>query len=438
MRIFSFRGGVHPPYHKDLTRDNPIHTAQVASQMAVPLVQHIGAPCQPAVEKGARVKEGQVIGKADAFVSAPVHSPVSGKVKKIEPVLHPLGQKILSVIIEPDGEEEKEYLEPLGEVPEEIDPKKMLDRIRQAGIVGMGGATFPTHVKFSPPKDKPIDTLVLNGCECEPYLSADHRIMLERSADIVLGARIIARVLQVKKTIIAVETNKMDAAEELQNHLPEGMELQGTRTKYPQGAEKMLIKALLGREVPSGGLPLDVGVVVSNVGTVIAVCEAVREGKPLIERTVTVTGSGVKEPGNFLCRIGVLVGELVKQAGGLQGQPGKLILGGPMMGLAQPSFEVPVIKGTSGVLVMQQADYMRESYLPCIKCSFCVQSCPVGLVPSKLSIIGEAQKWELAENYGVNDCIECGSCAYGCPSKRPIVQLIKTTKAKLKEIKSRE
>ena len=294
-------------------------------------------------------------------------------------------------------------------------------------------------MKFSPPKDKKIDTLILNGCECEPYLTADHRLMLERTTDIILGARMIARILNVDRIIIAIEDNKPDAIEKVRGEASKyGIEVAVTHTKYPQGAEKMLIKAVIDREVPSGGLPMDVGTVVSNVGTAVAVCEAVRDGKPLIERVVTVTGNGVKEPSNFLARIGTPMAHLVEQAGGTTGKLGKIIMGGPMMGLAQPSLDVPVIKGTSGILLLQMENYMKVDYRACIKCSFCVRVCPVHLLPSTLSIIGEAQKWELAEKYGVNDCIECGSCAYVCPSKRPIVQLIKTTKAKLREIKAME
>ena len=439
MGIFTFKGGVHPPYAKDLTNSKNIIQANIPKQLVIPMSQHIGAPCEPVVAVGDIVKEGQLIGKSTSFVSAPIHSPVSGKIKKIEPRLHPLGKNVLSIILEPDGEDTKEYYEPLGDDPSKIDAEKILERIKEAGIVGMGGATFPTHIKFSPPKDKPIDTLILNGCECEPYLTADHRIMLERSEDVVLGARMIAKVLRTEKIVIAVEDNKLDAIEELKKAAsPYNIAVVATKTKYPQGAEKMLIKAILDREVPSGGLPMDVGVVVSNVGTSVAVCEAVRDGKPLIDRVVTVTGNAVKEPANFLSKIGIPISSLVEQAGGIEGELGKIIVGGPMMGIAQSSMEVPIIKGSSGVLLLQLENYMKVNYRACIKCSFCIRVCPVHLMPSILSIIGEAEKWELAEKYNVNDCIECGSCAYVCPSKRPIVQFIKTTKAKLREIKAME
>ncbi len=439
MKLFSFRGGVHPPYKKELAKDRAIQVAAVSGELTVPMVQHIGAPCTPAVEVGAVVKEGQRIGEARAFVTAPVHAPVSGKVKRIDRAFHPLGQNILSIVVEPDGESAREYMSPLGDDPAKIDRESALQRVYDAGIVGLGGATFPAHVKFSPPREKKIDTFIINGCECEPYLTADYRIMMERTGDVVAGAKMIAKILGVGKIIIAVESNKPDAVERLKalEHGGEYVTLL-TETKYPEGAEKVLIKALLDREVPSGGLPMDVGAIVSNVGTAVAVWEAVRDGKPLIERVVTVSGDGVKEPGNFLVRIGTPVRDLVDQAGGTVGEIGKLVIGGPMMGIAQPSLDVPVIKGTSGVLLMQRTAEMTEEYLPCIKCSFCVQACPVHLLPSKLSVIAEAERWELAEEYGANDCIECGCCTYVCPSKRPIVQWIKTAKIKLRKLKARE
>lgn len=439
MKLFSFKGGVHPPEMKEVAEDSPIRKAEIPKNLTLPLVQHIGAPCKATVEVGQQVREGQVIGETQAFVTAPVHAPVSGKVKKIENVLHPLGIKVPAVLLEVDEGEEKEYMEPLGDDPAKLDPKRMLERVQQAGIVGMGGATFPAHVKFAPPKEKKIDTFIINGCECEPYLTADYRVMLERGDDVLLGAQMISKILGVERTIVGIEENKPEAIENLRQLTGNaGGEVQVVETKYPQGAEKMLIKALLNREVPSGGLPMDVGVVVSNVGTAVAVCEAVRDGKPLIERVVTVTGNGVGKPGNFLARIGISVQSLVDQAGGTVGTVGKLIVGGPMMGLAQSSFDIPVIKGTSGILIMQEQGEMHETYLPCIKCSFCVQACPVHLIPSRLSIIAEAQNWKKAEEFGVNDCIECGCCTYVCPSKRPIVQFIKTTKTKLRKLKAME
>jgi len=438
MKLFTFRGGIHPPYQKELAMERETVRPDLPKTVTVPLAQHIGAPCTPAVENGAPVKAGQVIGEAKGFVSSPVHAPLSGKVKKIERALHPLGQKVLSVIIESDGSDEHEYMKPLGDDPEKMEPSALNERVLQAGIVGMGGATFPAHVKFSPPKDKPIDTLIINGCECEPYLTADYRLMLERTDDLILGARMIGRILNVKRIIIGIEKNKPAAVEKLEAADAPGIETLVTETKYPEGAEKMLIRALTDREVPSGGLPMDVGVVVSNVGTAVALCEAVRDGKPLIERVVTVTGDGVRDPGNFMVKIGTSFEEVIGYAGGTAGETGKVVMGGPMMGLAQQNTGVPVIKGTSGILVLKKTADMTQEHMPCIKCSFCVQACPVHLMPSTLSIIAEAEKWERALDYGVNDCIECGCCTYVCPAKRPIVQLIKTMKVKLREIQGRK
>jgi electron transport complex protein RnfC len=439
MRHFTFKGGVHPPYRKEFAKDRQIEPAAIPDQLTVPLVQHIGAPCTPVVSAGDTVKEGQVIGKSDAFVSAPIHAPVSGKVKRIERALHPLGQMVQSVFIEPDGGNEKSFLTQLGDDIDNLGSEEMKKRVMEAGIVGLGGATFPTHVKFSPPKDKPIEILIINGCECEPYLTADYRLMLERPVDIILGARMIGKVLGAKEIIVAVEDNKPDAMRAFkQSDKGNGVRYALAGTKYPQGGEKMLIKAVLGREVPSGGLPMDVGVVVSNVGTAVAVCEAVRDGKPLIDRVLTITGNGIKNPGNYLAKIGTPVSSIVEQSGGTEGTIGKLIIGGPMMGIAQSSFDVPVVKGTSGILLLQEERYMKQGHLPCIKCSFCVRACPTHLLPSRLSVLAEAEKWELMNQFGVNDCIECGCCTYVCPSKRPIVQLVKTAKIKLREIKARE
>lgn len=442
MGLLSFRGGVHPPYKKALTQSKSIKQAGIPDLLMVPLLQHIGAPCEPTVKVGDEVSEGQMIGNSKAFVSAPVHAPVSGKVKKIEPVLHPLGMKVPAVFIQPDGNENKSYMEPLRgyseNSTESLDRNDLINRVREAGIVGMGGATFPTHVKLSPPKDKPIDTLIINGCECEPYLTADHRLMVERPTDIIRGALLIARAIDAKKIFIAIEDNKPDAVESMRKSSEgTGIECVTLATKYPQGAEKMLIKAVVDREVPSGGLPMDVGTLVSNVGTAVAVYEAVALGKPLIERIVTVTGDIVASPGNFLVKIGTPVTFLIEETGGIPENLGKIVMGGPMMGLAQQTLEVPVIKGTSGILILPREE-KEYTYRPCIKCSFCVQVCPVHLIPSRLSILGEAEEWEKAEDFGVNDCIECGSCTYVCPSKRPIVQLIKATKAKLREIKTAE
>jgi electron transport complex protein RnfC len=366
------------------------------------------------------------------MVSANIHAPVSATVKRVERVTHPLGNKTLAVILKSNGEPRKSYLKPLGDEVETLDLETLRERIREAGIVGLGGASFPAHVKYSPPKTKTIDTLIINGCECEPYLTADFRIMVERTVDVILGARLIARILGTPSILIAVENDKPEAVARLRQEGGQWTECVVVPTRYPQGAEKVLIKVVLDREVPQGGLPLDVGVVVANAGTALAVAEAVRDGKPLIERVVTVTGSVVKRPGNFLVRVGTPFSVLIDAAGGFTRLPGKIVMGGPMMGVAQYSTDTPVVKGTSGILVLSEEEVVEQKYLPCIRCSFCVKACPIRLLPSTLSLIGEYSKWEMAREYGVFDCIECGCCTYVCPAKRPIVQWIRETKAHLR------
>ncbi len=427
-----FAGGIHPDYHKEFSKQETIRNAPVPERLIVPLTQHIGVPCKPEVSPGEQVAEGQLIGQATGVISANIHAPVSGTVRRLERAPHPLGSKTLAVIIERDGELRRSYLKPLGDEVETLDPSRLRERVRQAGIVGLGGAAFPAHVKYSPPKVKSIDTLIINGCECEPYLTADFRIMVERTLEVILGARLIARILGTPRILIAVESDKLEAVARLRQEGERWTECVVLPARYPQGAEKVLIKAVLNREVPLGGLPLDVSVVVANVGTALAVAEAVRDGKPLIERVVTVTGNAVKRPGNFSVRIGTPLSVLIEAAGGLAQKSGKIVMGGPMMGVAQYSPDTPVIKGTSGILVLTEEEAVEQNYLPCIRCSFCVKVCPMRLLPSTLSLIGEHRKWEMARDYGVFDCIECGCCTYVCPAKRPIVQWIKETKAHLR------
>ncbi len=437
LKTRRIRGGVHPAYHRELAAEEPIRRAAVPALLTVPLSQHTGVPCEAVVSAGEQVAEGQPIGRASGRISAAVHAPVSGTVKRVEPAPHPLGRKAMAVLIEPDGREDRRYLEPLGEAVETLAPEAIRERVREAGIVGLGGAAFPAHVKYSPPAGRPIDVLIINGCECEPYLTADYRIMVEHAADVVLGARLIAHTLGVERIVAAVEDDKPRALERLQEKGGQALQYASLPARYPQGAEKVLIKALLDREVPRGGLPLDVGVVVANVGTARAVAEAVRDGKPLIERVVTVTGGGVRRPGNFLARIGTPFSALLEEAGGLTGPAGKLVMGGPMMGVAQLSLETPVVKGTSGLLVQPAGEAATDGHLPCIRCGLCVRACPMGLLPSTLSVMGEARRWELAEGYGVFDCIECGCCTYVCPAKRPIVQWVRETKLHLRAAKSK-
>jgi electron transport complex protein RnfC len=362
--------------------------------------QHIGAPCEPLVKVGDSVKTGQVIGQSKAFVSAPVHAPISGTVLAILNAPHPLGKPMPAITIESDGKDIWD-----DSIKEDVNyhnlgPQEVLERIRKAGIVGMGGAAFPTVVKLSPPKGKRIDTLIMNGVECEPYLTADHRIMLEEPEKIVAGLKLIMKVLNLGRAFVGIETNKPDAIEAMSNAVKNEpqIKVQGLQLKYPQGAEKQLIKAILGREVPPPpGLPMDVGVVVQNAGTCLAIYEAVKENKPLIERVMTISGSGVKEPKNVKVRLGTSFFEAVTHCGGINGSLEKVIMGGPMMGIAQHSLDVPVIKGTSGILLLSPEEAKKVYSQSCIRCGLCVRACPMNLMPNLLGIYCEKGRWEEAE-----------------------------------------
>jgi electron transport complex protein RnfC len=434
MSVSMFKGGIHPTGKKELSADKPIAETKPPARVVIPLSQHIGAPCKPVVTIDQEVKKGELIGEAAGFVSAPVHSSVSGKVIAIGEFLNATGRMVTSVVIENNGREEWTILK---DNPDYMDlsPDEIKEKIKNAGIVGMGGAAFPTVVKLSPPKEKPIDTVILNGSECEPYLTGDYRLMVERSADIIEGLKILMKILGVNKGFAGIEDNKPDAVKAM-GKAAEGqtnIKICPLPTKYPQGAEKMLIKSIAGREVPPRALPMDVKVVVHNVSTAFAIYEAVRYGKPLIERVVTVTGEGIKEPKNLSVKIGTLVSHLIEECGGLKDENLKVISGGPMMGFAISSLDVPVTKGTSGIVVMTESEIVHaEDFGPCIKCGRCADICPMGLMPSMLSIYSEKGLYEGAKDYNLFDCFECGSCAFVCPSKRPIVQLVRLAKSQVK------
>ncbi|MFP4056311.1 MAG: electron transport complex subunit RsxC [Candidatus Brocadiia bacterium] len=430
----TFEGGIHPEEHKELAKGQPIRALGPPPTVVLPMSQHLGVPCVPTVGKGDEVRKGQVVGEPDPenpkrFVSALVHASVSGTVAAVEPRPHPLGKPVLSVVVDSDGEDAwaEDLLDEAD--PATLDADAIKARIQAAGIVGLGGAAFPTHVKVSPPPDKPIDTVILNAAECEPYLTCDYRLMVERAGELVEGLQLIAKVLDARDLWIGIEANKMDAYGAFTKAVQgTDIHVELCEVKYPQGAEKQLIHALTGREVPAGGLPLEVGVVVQNVGTALAVQEAVRYNKPLIERVVAVTGDGVERPANLLVRLGTPLRVLAEEAGRVPGAR-KLVLGGPMMGVAQYSLEVPVIKGTSGLLVLREAEPV--AWRACIRCGRCVEVCPMRLMPNEISIACESRDVDAIAATAILDCYECGSCTYVCPAKRPIVHWVKFGKAEL-------
>lgn len=428
----TFKGGVHVPEFKELTEKKSIIVAESPQFAYIPLHQHTGAPCEPIVNVGDRVRIGQKIGESSAFVSGSIHASIAGTVKEIKMMYTPTGMKVKCVVIENDGTEEMDDFGTQKSL-DELTAQEIIGIIKEKGITGMGGASFPAHVKFSPPKEKPIDTLILNGAECEPYLTSDHRVMLEQPELVVLGLKAVKKALNVEKAYIAVEDNKPDAIEALKKAVDpaDGIQVVTLKTKYPQGDEKRVIDAVTGRKVPTGGLPMDVGCVVSNVSTSKAIAEAVLYGKPLYERVVTVTGKGIAEPKNVLARIGTPFGELIRQCGGFSAKPGKIISGGPMMGIAQFTLDAPIIKGSGGILVIPAEDVKEEPVLPCIKCGKCIEVCPSRLQPLFISAYALKNNSEMSDKYFALSCVECGACSFICPAKRPLAESIKNIKKEI-------
>jgi len=426
-RTFKY-GGIHPPENK-ITANKPIIDLKTPEKIVVHLSQHTGLPAKPVVNKGDYVKTGQIIGEADGFISANIHSPVSGKIQKIDLEPDYSGYKKLAITIETQGDEWLDDIDNTNNIIEEcnLSPQEIIEKIKKAGIVGLGGAMFPSHVKLSIPPGKSIDTLIINGVECEPYLTADHRLMLEKGKEIIIGIRILKKALNVKNVFIGIELNKIECINYLASLLDLNNEIKiiPLKVKYPQGGEKQLIQAITGREVPPGGLPADVGVVVFNVATTFAIYEAVQKNKPLIERIITVTGKCLENPINIRARIGTPINKLLEAAGAKVQNIRKLIVGGPMMGRAIDNFEAPVLKGTSGILVFGEDDALRNPHKSCIRCARCVQSCPMHLEPYLLMTLAERKLFEKLKNNNVTDCIECGSCSYICPSSRPLLDYIR-------------
>ena len=426
-----FAGGVHPKYKKEGTASHATETMPLVERYIIPLSQNLGASSVPVVEKGQQVLKGEMLAEPGGFVSVPIHAPTSGVVTKIDSYPHPLGSNMEAIEITPDGEDTwASGCGPERDV-ENTDTGALCNAIRDGGLVGLGGATFPTHVKLSPPKEKPIDTFILNGAECEPYLTADHRLMVERTEDILRGGKIMARVLGAERLLIGIEENKPDAVEAMRRASNNGFDVCPLHVTYPQGAEKQLIYALTGRKVPAGGLPMDVGVVVQNVGTAAAAWDACSRGIPLIERILTVTGSGVKQPKNLLVRVGTPLKHVIDFCGGLTDDTAKVIVGGPMMGLSQYTLDAPVIKGTSGILLLTADEVSQFESKPCIRCATCVSVCPMGLLPTVINAYTVNEMFDVAEEYNALDCIECGCCAYSCPSYIPLVQNVRRAKAEI-------
>ncbi|MGL5227532.1 MAG: electron transport complex subunit RsxC [Bacteroidales bacterium] len=428
-------GGVHPPENK-LSAGKRIEVIGLPKQVAIPLSQNLGAPSVACVAKGDEVKVGTLIAKAGGFVSSNIHSSVAGKVAKIDEILDASGYRRPAVFIDVNEEEVWEESIDRSETLIKDCPlssEEIIKKVAEAGIVGLGGATFPTQVKLSPPPGSKAEMLLINAVECEPYLTSDHELMMEKTEEILVGISILMKAIKVDKAIIGIENNKPDAIKLMTDRCRQytGISVQPLKVQYPQGGEKQLIDAVMGRQVPSGALPIAVGAVVQNVGTAYAVYEAVQKNKPLIERVVTVTGKSVVKPSNYLARLGTPISMLIDAAGGLPADTGKVISGGPMMGKALTSIEVPVTKGCSGVLIMPTLEAQRQKMQNCIRCAKCVNVCPMGLEPYLLMSVGEREIWDRSEKERVMDCIECGCCSFTCPSNRPLLDYIRISKSKV-------
>lgn len=440
MKTFSM-GGVHPEENK-LSAASPIREAGLPKQAVFSMFQHIGAPANPVVKRGDVVKVGTLLAEANGFVSAPIYSSVSGKVNKVDAVIDASGTRRMAVIVDVEGDEWEESIDRsetlvrLADRPE-LDGKKIVDKIKAAGIVGMGGATFPTHVKLCPPPGKVAKCVIVNAVECEPYLTADHRLMLEHVDEILIGLQLVMKAVNVEKGYIGIENNKLDAIALMTERSKDcpGVEVVPLKVKYPQGGEKQLIDAVISRQVPAPpALPIDTGAIVQNVGTIYAIYQAVMKNRPLIDRIITVTGKSLRQPSNLLARLGTPFSQLIDECGGLPEDTGKVIGGGPMMGKALLNLDVPMTKGSSGLLIMNQQEARRAEVQPCIRCTKCVDACPMGLEPYFLSKLSAQADWETAEQNDIPSCIECGSCQFTCPSHRPLLDMIRLGKTAVMSI----
>lgn len=436
MKTFKI-GGVHPAENK-FSADQAIEVLELPKQVSIPIAQSLGAPSKAIVVKGDMVKVGQLIAKGEAFISSNIHSSVSGKVMKVDDILDASGYRRTAVMIAVDGDEWEESIDRSDKLKKEISLSKeeIVKKVHEMGIVGLGGATFPSHVKLMVPQGKKAELLIINGVECEPYLTADHRLMLEKADEMMIGIQILMKGLDVTRAIIGIENNKPDAIAHLKSIVSNypGIEIEALKVQYPQGGEKQLIEAVIGRQVPSGKLPIEVGAVVNNVGTAFAVYEAVQKNKPLFERIVTVTGKSISKPGNYMVRVGTSTNELIEKAGGLPEDTSKVVSGGPMMGKALNAVDVPVVKGTSGVLLFKEDEAKRIEPSNCIRCGKCITVCPMGLEPVLIAQYSEIEMYENVEAERAMDCIECGSCQYTCPAARPLLDYIRLGKFRVGQI----
>ncbi|NLW46259.1 MAG: electron transport complex subunit RsxC [Firmicutes bacterium] len=437
MRAKTFKGGVHLHYFKEATASKNIEIMPEPERVTLPVSQHLGAPAELIVAVGDQVKAGQIIAQANGFVSVPVHASISGKVTAVNELPHPNGKNATMVVIENDHSGATVF-SPKSNLAE-LSAEQIRDLMLQIGLVGMGGAGFPTHVKYQPVDGKRVDTVILNGAECEPYLTCDHRLMVEKSEKVILGLQAMMKAAGVDQAYIGIEVNKPDAIEVMTSAAAVDSRIQVVplEVKYPQGEEKMLINATTKRTVPTGGLPIDVGVVVDNIATAVALAKGIQEGIPLISRVVTVTGA-VNNPRNLSVKLGTSISELIDYCNGFSGTPGRIILGGPMTGPAQYRLDLPVIKTTSGVLIQERGEIQLLEDSTCVRCARCVDVCPYNMIPCFVAEAIEVNDLALAEKYGIMDCRECGSCTFVCPARRPIVQDVKTAKAKIMAAKKKQ
>jgi electron transport complex protein RnfC len=432
--LLSFKNGVHPPENKDLTSGIASRRLPFPDEIILPLSQHIGTPAKSLVAAGDRVERGDVIAEASGFISSRIHATASGTVKAIEYWPHPSGAMVPSIRIDVDPHSTQMQRPRIVPRWEEVEDVQLSEEISKAGIVGLGGAAFPSHVKMRPPEDQPVDVLMVNGCECEPYLTSDHRTMLERPQQVHLGIRIVLKALGINRAVIGIEANKPDAIEIMRETAPEDLEItvQALKVKYPQGAEKMLIKAVSGREVPSGALPSSIGALVQNVATTANVAAVFETGQPLIERIITVTGRGIREPGNWVIPFGTRLRDVITHCGGLTDDAAEILYGGPMMGQSQANLDVPVLKATGGILVLADEECKKQEIMPCIRCGKCLEACPVFLNPQLMGDLAKVGRYEeMAAEANLGDCMLCGCCSYVCPSNIPLSQLFAMSRAQL-------